>query len=1076
MTILERLKRMKSIISLSFITTFILLLSSCGGGSSGVATNTQISQIDTTTPVSDWVMVWSDEFDGTSINTNNWTFEIDCAGGGNNEKQCYTDSSDNAFVSGGILNIVALPAEPGAEKPYTSARLNTRYKRDMKYGRIEMRAKLPSGQGTWPAFWMRPTDLEYGIWPRSGEIDIVEAVNLKTNDNGAPEATVSGTLWYGSEWPNQSSSGKPYELPGGANPADDFHTYAIEWQEGEIRWYIDGYLYQTQRKSEVRYNSKDEAVGLKHRGWYAEYFDPVTGELKAFYDYAPFDKDFYITVNLAVGGNWPENVNELGIDPTAFENGGAKFEIDYIRAYECSLDTETGKGCETVRGGYDSLDDALVEGSAPIPSPPAAPVVENLTIFAGTPNPNWAAWDCCGGSTPSIVNDAMMGDVYEFSVGGNPTVNGFISRAEFLTDPAGVASPFDASGLLDLGGTVSFDMKIVSAPNDASSTWMFKIESEGASTAAELPLSDSGTEPVVGEWQNYSFSLADLAAAGLDISAIDVIMVFPAWGTGDGAVYQMTNVEISAPGIGAAPSLTIFEEGENASWPMWDCCGGLIPTVETDDAEHGAVAEFTIGGSPTVVGFISRAEFITDPAAAPAPFDASAILSNGVIQFEMKVVSAPLDANSTWLFKVESDNASSAVELPLTASVEGTAPIVGEWQTYTFNLADLANAGLDVSAIDVIMVFPAWGTGDGAVFRIDNAKIYDPTDSGGFNGFVLFADEPLDQWSIWDCCGGSTPTLENDDTEHGMTAEYVIGGAPTVMGLLADDDVYLDASALLTNGVVQFEMKVINAPNDANSVWKFKIESGDAATAVELDLTASQEGAAPVVGQWQTYTYSLQDLYDAGLDISAIDVIMVFPAWGTGDGAVYRLDNVMIYDPASLPEPQRLTIFKDEENPSWPMWDCCAGSTPTVEQDNAEHGAVAEFTIGGNPTVMGFISRAEFLADGVSPTPYDASEQLTNGVVRFDMRVVTAPNDSNSVWKFKIEAGNATSAVELDLTASQEGAAPVTGEWQTYTYSLQDLFDAGLDISEIDVVMVFPAWGTGDGAVYRIDNVIIGAP
>ncbi|MEL7309183.1 MAG: glycoside hydrolase family 16 protein, partial [Pseudomonadota bacterium] len=128
----------------------VATLAGCGGS----ATDTKIDTIDTTEPVSDWVMVWEDNFDGDAIDENKWSFGIDCAGGGNNEKQCYTDSEENAFVADGILNIVALPAEDGAAKPYTSARINTRYKADFKYGRFEVRAKLPSGQGSWPAFWM----------------------------------------------------------------------------------------------------------------------------------------------------------------------------------------------------------------------------------------------------------------------------------------------------------------------------------------------------------------------------------------------------------------------------------------------------------------------------------------------------------------------------------------------------------------------------------------------------------------------------------------------------------------------------------------------------------------------------------------------------------------------------------------------------------------------------------------------------------------------------------------------------------------------------------------------------------
>ena len=867
-----------------FVAVTAATMMGCGGSAK---TESDFTVVDPAVPVTDWQLIWSDEFDGSAIDTNKWTHEVNCAGGGNNEKQCYTDDPANSFLADGMLHIVALPAEEGAEKPYTSARLNTRYKGDFKYGRFEMRAKLPSGQGSWPAFWMLPTDYVYGGWPRSGEIDIMEAVNLKVADTeGNVEAYVHGTLHYGQEWPNNKKSGKAYLLADGANPADDFHTYAIEWQEGEIRWYMDGYLYATQRKSTVRYDSKDQAVGLSHRGWFTEYYDQVTGELKTYWNNAPFDQEFHLLLNLAVGGDWPENVNNLGIDAEAFANG-QEYVIDYVRVYECASDPDTGRGCETIRPGYESLEDALVEGAAPIPTPPSSGVVQNLTIFDDAANPNWPAWDCCGGSTPMVIDDPDMGAVTEFYVGAQPTVNGFISRGEFITDENGQASPFDGSGMLE-SGVISFDMKIVSAPGNPDSVWMFKVESNNASSAVEIELAANrdGVVPTTGEWQTYVFTLQSLADAGLDVSAIDVLMIFPAWGTGEGAVYQMDNVKITAP----SPEVVFFDDGENPNWVMWDCCGGSMPTEELDDDAHGLVAQFSIGASPTVMGFITRSA----NGGGDTPFDASSILDTGVFEFEMKVVDAPSNPDASWLIKLESDNAASAVELPITASQQGVAPTTGEWQTYTFKLADLSAAGLDVSAIDVIMIFPAWGTGEGAVYRVDNAKIYDPSAESA-NGISLFADVAAEGWSIWDCCGGSTPTVEtDDDNSKGAVAQFIIGEAPTVMGILADDGVYYDAANLLATGVVRFDMKVVSAPSNPDAVWKFKIESGDAATAVELDLTDSVEGAAPVTGQWQTYTFTLQTLFNAGLDISAIDVVMVFPAWGTGNGAVYRLDNVEI--------------------------------------------------------------------------------------------------------------------------------------------------------------------------------------
>ena len=875
------------------ILAAISLASLAGCGGDAATTTTDIEKVNPTEPVSDWRMVWSDEFDSTSIDANKWNFELNCAGGGNNEKQCYTDSEENAFIKDGVLNIVALPADEGAEKPYTSARLNTRYNADFTYGRFEMRAKLPAGQGSWPAFWMMPTDEEYGTWPRSGEIDILEAVNLKTvAEDGTVEANVYGTLHYGREWPNNSSSGKAYALPDGVNPADDFHTYAIEWQEGEIRWYVDGYLYATQRRSEIRYNSKDEAVGLKHKGWFAEYFEQGSGELTTHWDNAPFDKDFYLILNHAVGGDWPENVNNLGIDAAAFAEGQS-FEVDYVRVYECASDPATGKGCETVRPGYDSLDDALVEGKAPVPPPPSTGVAANLDIFDGSLNANWIAWDCCGGTTPETITDADKGDVIKFNINdNNGTVLGFSTRGgHFPDDFTGTSSPFDASPLLELNGRLTFDMKVVTPPT-SDTTWILKVEAgDGNPSTGDIPLSQSneGVTPVTGQWQTYTFPLSMLQEKDLDVSAIDVLMIFPAWQTGEGAEYLITNVAIEGD-LPEPPQVDLFTDGQNLDWPMWDCCGGSTPTEVIDDAEHGLTAEFSIGEAPTVMGFNTR----TSANGSGTPFDATPILSSGVLQFDVKVMSNPNNPDATWIMKIESNEGDTAVEVPLTDV--GEVPVVGEWQTYTFTFEDLASAGLDVSAIDVVMIFPAWGTGEGAVYRVDNAKMYDPSASAG-DEITIFQDTAADMWKIWDCCGGSTPTEETDDADHGTVAEFVIGSAPTVMGFLADDGISFDASAILANGVVQFEMKVVTPPNSPDAEWKFKIESTGAATAVELPLAQSVEGEVPVNGQWQTYTFTLQSLFAAGLDISDINVLMMFPAWGTGEGAVYRIDNVVIANP-----------------------------------------------------------------------------------------------------------------------------------------------------------------------------------
>lgn len=1056
----------KSLSRRALVPIFAIAMFGCGG--SDTTTDTQIVEIDLTQPVSSWELVWSDEFDGDSIDLNNWTHEVNCAGGGNQEKQCYTDDPANSYVSDGFLNIVALPAGEDAQLPYTSARLNTKNKQDFTYGRFEMRAKLPSGQGTWPAFWMLFTDGVYGeTWPTSGEIDIMEAVNLgEPKPDGGVQTDIFGTLYYGELFPNQSQSGKAYTPPDGVNPADDFHTYAVEWQEGEIRWYMDGYLYATQRKSDVRLNSQGEAIGLRHRGWFVPGFDPVTGEEKNFYEAGPFDEDFYIILNLAVGGNFPENFNRGGIDPAVFENGQT-YQIDYVRVYECSIDPITGRGCETLRPGYDDLEDALVEGVAPSPTPPVPPTAIPITIFDNGEDSAWPLWDCCGGTTPEVVmDDPEYGSVVEFRINDNAgTVLGFNSRL-------GDGQPYNGSAMNGIG-SLSFDMKVVSQPT-APTTWLVKVEADNNTSFAEFPLEASveGAVPVEGQWQTYTFPIQQLVDAGLDAGSIDVIMIFPLWQTGEGAIYRVDNVKIAEDNGGGQvfPELVLFEDEQNLDWSLWDCCGGTTPTEVQDDPEYGTVARFEIlDNAGTVLGFNGRQN--------GAVFDASSLLSVGVLQFDMKVVSPP--AETTWLLKVEADGNTSFAEVPLNTSNEGLDPVTGEWQTYTFDLLTLSDAGLDVSAIDIVMIFPAWQTGAGAVYHVDNAKIYNPNaSSGGPSGPLLevFADAPNPGWPAWDCCGGTTPTIEMDDAQYGAVTEFRINdNAGTVLGFYSRDaGEPFDASAILTTGVVQFDMKLVS-PTASDTTWLMKIEADGNTSFAEVPLNTSQEGMDPVVGEWQTYTFDLLSLSDAGLDVSAIDVLMVFPLWQTGAGAVYRIDNFYIGNPSDISGGMTggdsgvpnaaMTIFADQINEGWPLWDCCGGTTPTVETDDAEHGATAEFRINDNAgTVLGFYSRDAGM-------PYNAEALIGSGKFQFEMKLVSAPS-ADTTWLLKIEADGNTSFAELPLSDSLEGMEPTVGEWQTYTFDLLALADAGLDLTAIDVIMVFPLWQTGAGAVYRLDNVV----
>ncbi len=246
-----------------------------------------------------WSLVWSDEFNGTSVDAGNWTHDIgtgcpSLCGWGNNELQYYR--SQNVTVTGGNL-VITSRAESFGGASFTSGKIHTRGKRTFLYGRIEMRAKIPTGGGMWPAFWMLPEADVYGGWAASGEIDIMEAANATTS--------VGGALHYGGSWPANTSTSGSHSL-GGANFADAFHIYAIEWEPDEIRWYVDGVLFMTRTSAQ----------------WYS---DGAPGNPRA-----PFDQEFYIILNSAVGGNYTGCTSPGCVTASLPQ----QYLVDYVRVYE----------------------------------------------------------------------------------------------------------------------------------------------------------------------------------------------------------------------------------------------------------------------------------------------------------------------------------------------------------------------------------------------------------------------------------------------------------------------------------------------------------------------------------------------------------------------------------------------------------------------------------------------------------------------------------------------------------------------------------------------------------------------
>jgi beta-glucanase (GH16 family) len=246
--------------------------------------------------LSGWTLTWSDEFngaDGTAVDPTKWKHDVGGTGWGNSELEYYTDGMQNAVQQGGNLVITATTQGASQYKcsygtcKYTSARLLTQGLFAQQYGRFEARAQMPTGKGLWPAIWMLGDNISTVSWPACGEIDFMETI-------GTDISTNHGSL----HMPKSYGPSGTYKLSNGATFADAFHTFAVEWEPGTVRFYVDDQLYETQMQSTVPSGDTWE-----------------------------FDHPFFLLINVAVGGQWPGSPDTTTTFPQTLK-------VDWVRVYQ----------------------------------------------------------------------------------------------------------------------------------------------------------------------------------------------------------------------------------------------------------------------------------------------------------------------------------------------------------------------------------------------------------------------------------------------------------------------------------------------------------------------------------------------------------------------------------------------------------------------------------------------------------------------------------------------------------------------------------------------------------------------
>jgi hypothetical protein len=318
---------------------------------------------------------------------------------------------------------------------------------------------------------------------------------------------VHGTLHFGKAWPNNVSSGVEYDFGDpSVNPADGFHTYAIEWQEGEIRWYVDDVHYATQTMD----------------GWWSHYQDEE-GNWVSGPDDAPYNQKFHLILNVAMGGSWPASVNDTGIDATIEQ---AEMQVDYVRVYQCRLDPETGAGCTNGTSAEAVAENGVTEPDFPSEVDLSSSILSLFDSGSLLEGFQLNGWDDAGNDSRSITENMI-----DISIVDNG--NAYIEK---------LGDPLDMSDFV--GGEMTFDLSVIGGGASALSV---KMDS-GYPNLASIDI-NAADLPAVDDWTSYRFPISDFIAAGTNafsIASISNPIVFEPVNNAD-LHFQVNNIHFYKP-------------------------------------------------------------------------------------------------------------------------------------------------------------------------------------------------------------------------------------------------------------------------------------------------------------------------------------------------------------------------------------------------------------------------------------------------------------------------------------------------------------------------------------------------